>query len=630
MRGLPGNVGRFDNQHVVLSRLTWILCALCLAFSALTLTSANATQAEDQTVAEANDKSATNAKMRNRGHSTFAANSHSSSDQLAENAHVKKTSGRATRRSLRGATVNNLMNGEDWQAVLAVTENNIGESATQSPDGSPHPVVICAGIIDAPPEVLIDACSDLIASAPPDDTRAAALKTRGAAYLATGKYEEALADFTDALSIIPDDARSLIGRGDAYSALGLNDEALNDYTRVIDSGVSWLLAARARNNRGALYAERGEFELALADYTAAIDHEPTYTQAYFNRALLNDDMGRVAEAQDDYRALIALAPDDDQAIRNLAWLLATTPKNEQRDGAEALILAERALALKNNSDAHAVLAAACAEIGNFPRAIDEQERAINMAEQENAGEDAYDISWMYDALASYQKQKPYRENQAKIKSGLSASPNLSGFTDLIRVGDLNSLHSMIYLSTLLVLFLLIVFSLILNKGFQRRHPEKRSYRWGYFMGFDALLGAIIYGLIATFFILPTEHQYIPSMLKEAHSEVTQNLPIAIAIIWGLLATFYIFMSAAFLRHRHWPWIILLIFYSFVTASLLGAIFFLPSENNALFNFTLDVEGLHRLAQSTWAWFGLVALFTLTQAIYVARRWNQMGAKAMYR
>ena len=89
-----------------------------------------------------------------------------------------------------------------------------------------------------------------------------------------------------------------------------------------------------------------------------------------------------------YRQAIALRPDFQEALSNLAWLLATRPEAELRDGAQAVELAERACELTAYKLAACIgtLAAAYAEAGRFADAAAMAEHAHSLAEAANQKE----------------------------------------------------------------------------------------------------------------------------------------------------------------------------------------------------------------------------------------------------
>jgi Tol biopolymer transport system component len=76
--------------------------------------------------------------------------------------------------------------------------------------------------------------------------------------------------------------------------------------------------------------------------------------------------------------------DDADALRRVAWILATSRYAELRDGPKAVAYAEKAIAVtsRKNAGLLAILAAAYAEAGNFPRAIGAQKEAIALLTSE--------------------------------------------------------------------------------------------------------------------------------------------------------------------------------------------------------------------------------------------------------
>ncbi len=92
-------------------------------------------------------------------------------------------------------------------------------------------------------------------------------------------------------------------------------------------------------------------------------------------------MGRTREAVVQYREALRLNPDLAGALNNLAWVLAASPDDELRNGAEAVRLAERACELTHYGQPLFIgtLAAAYAEAGRFPEAVTTAEKVEQLA-----------------------------------------------------------------------------------------------------------------------------------------------------------------------------------------------------------------------------------------------------------
>lgn len=86
--------------------------------------------------------------------------------------------------------------------------------------------------------------------------------------------------------------------------------------------------------------------------------------------------------------------------------MATATDPKRRNGAEAIRLAQQAVADRADAYRLDTLAAAYAEAGEFDNAVREQQRAIEMLKQEGALDMVPDIE---GRLALYRRRQPYRE-----------------------------------------------------------------------------------------------------------------------------------------------------------------------------------------------------------------------------
>ena len=142
---------------------------------------------------------------------------------------------------------------------------------------------------------------------------------RGNAHVKQGDYDQAIAEYTAAIEMDPQNAYAYyIIRGYAYGAQGNYHLAIADYTAAIglNSQFAW-----AYYNRGIAYAKQGEYGQAVADYTAAIGLNPQLADAYMLRGLAYGVQGKYDQAVADYTAVIGLNPQlaDAYMLRGFAY-----------------------------------------------------------------------------------------------------------------------------------------------------------------------------------------------------------------------------------------------------------------------------------------------------------------------
>ncbi|WP_433423558.1 tetratricopeptide repeat protein [Microtetraspora malaysiensis] len=140
-----------------------------------------------------------------------------------------------------------------------------------------------------------------------------AIAGRGDTYRLAERYEDALADLTRAICLEPDETWLLIRRGMTYNALRRHDEAVADYSRAVelDPDDAWSFA-----QRGMTYLKLERREEALADLTAAIRLKPDYEWAIANRANAYRHLGRYDDALVDFNRAIQLEPEDTWNLRH--------------------------------------------------------------------------------------------------------------------------------------------------------------------------------------------------------------------------------------------------------------------------------------------------------------------------
>ncbi|MCX6267885.1 MAG: tetratricopeptide repeat protein [Bacteroidetes bacterium] len=121
--------------------------------------------------------------------------------------------------------------------------------------------------------------------------------SRGLTYTDLGRYNEAIADFTTVISKLnPLHAKSYYSRGVAFNKINMADSAIADYTSAIRIDPNY---SEAYVNRGNIYFAHNSFDAAIADYNAAIGINPEAGNVFLNRSFVYFKMQRYKNALED-------------------------------------------------------------------------------------------------------------------------------------------------------------------------------------------------------------------------------------------------------------------------------------------------------------------------------------------
>jgi cell division septation protein DedD len=187
------------------------------------------------------------------------------------------------------------------------------------------------------------------------------------------------------------------------------DEAIKAFSTAIEIIP---LDYQAYNYRGVARALKGDFDRAMADYNKALKIRPRYAEAYNNLGFARTQMGDLKQALNDYSRALEINPFFVDAYNNKAWILATAADKRYRNGAKAIMLAQKAVELKPSAASLDTLAAAYAAAGNFESAIDTQKKAVQkllVADQTS------EVPGYMAHLNTYRSQQSLRIDYAAVR-----------------------------------------------------------------------------------------------------------------------------------------------------------------------------------------------------------------------
>lgn len=193
-----------------------------------------------------------------------------------------------------------------------------------------------------------------------------------------GQLNEALAHGQKALEIQPDNVGANNCVGFVLLEKGHVDEAIAHFQTALRARPDY---APAHSNLGMALFQLGRVDEAIAHFRNALEADPTEADIHNNLGAALVKTGQFEEAVAHYQKALELRPDFPGACNNFAWVLATSPQAPMRNGARAVQLAQQAnqLAGGGNLVILRTLAAAYAEAGRFPEAIETANQALHLA-----------------------------------------------------------------------------------------------------------------------------------------------------------------------------------------------------------------------------------------------------------
>ncbi|MCE5335986.1 MAG: tetratricopeptide repeat protein, partial [Desulfobacteraceae bacterium] len=194
--------------------------------------------------------------------------------------------------------------------------------------------------------------------------------------------------------------------------------AKSQYRKAIEDFATYLLKEEnperisdACYNIANAYVELGEYNAAIDRLNLAIVKNPLNFETWVLRGLVYKSKLDYGPALRDLQRGFSISGNTSiLASNSIAWILATCPNPDFRNGAEALKMARLAVEQDGSKPYyHDTLAAACAEGGLFKEAVEEQKTALKLlagVPEPQRGQ----IAARYEKrLKLYAENKPFRD-----------------------------------------------------------------------------------------------------------------------------------------------------------------------------------------------------------------------------
>jgi tetratricopeptide (TPR) repeat protein len=183
------------------------------------------------------------------------------------------------------------------------------------------------------------------------------------------------------------------------------------YNEAATFGPEWLAASpfdvAAHSSLAVALAQTGDLVTAARQFGYVLMLRPNADDALTQLHQILVSLAKAPDGSQRLRDIAGKAPDSPRMLDELAWLLATYPEPDVRDGAEAVRLAERACTLTNRRVPAflATLAAAYAETGDFSRGVAIGEEALKTSQ---ALGDTESVKLTENILAALRADLPFR------------------------------------------------------------------------------------------------------------------------------------------------------------------------------------------------------------------------------
>lgn len=227
----------------------------------------------------------------------------------------------------------------------------------------------------------------------------------GIALESQGRQAEALAQYREAVRLVPDNSQARYNLGFLLDAMGKPEEALREHREAVRLAPE---KPFLHEGLGIVLAELNRFDEAMREFTEAARLDPKFAWPHFQMGKVLLKQGRDVEAAQKFGQALQMDPDNFQTLTYVASVLASNEHPQGRDGELALALATRANNLTGGTQSFVldVLGMAYAETGDFTNAQATAQKAIQLS----AAANMKTLEQTQQRLKLYNNHQPWRES----------------------------------------------------------------------------------------------------------------------------------------------------------------------------------------------------------------------------
>jgi len=238
----------------------------------------------------------------------------------------------------------------------------------------------------------------------PDYT--SALNNLGIVFVSQGKPDKAIGQYQKAIKIDPNFHKSHYNLANVLITQGKNDQAIHHYHRALEINPN-LTEAHVGNfiKIASMLIKDKKTQQAIMLFKLVLKNKPDNFRVHYNLGIMLTMTGKITESIKHFRKAVSLQPDNPKSLNSLAWVLATNPESTSQDADEAVKFAQQAVDLTDRQKAQPLdtLAAAHAAAGDFAKAIEATEKALQLTDNDELTKE------IKQRIKLYKAGQPYRE-----------------------------------------------------------------------------------------------------------------------------------------------------------------------------------------------------------------------------